>query len=171
MLLGHLCLYTSQRVAPQQLPGVFQVPRTEELHEPRETARLLATVRRTKLATYGPLLRALVRLRPDFTAFGAEVDVDGFYGERLRVRVPGRSYAVWKVRGGLRWRSFWDVTRRVFHVSTPEPRRFSPVRDGFGEVIKPVPTSKVVDVVPGDVVFREGIHVGHRAFLYSPQHS
>jgi hypothetical protein len=90
VLLGHLCLYTSQRFAAQQLPGVFQVPRTEEFHEPRETARLLAAVRRTKLATYGPLLRALVRLRPDFTAFGAEVDVDGFDGKRLRVRVAGR---------------------------------------------------------------------------------
>ena len=166
MLLGHLGLYTSQRVAPQQLPGVFQVPRTEELHEPRETARLLTAVRRTKLATYGPLLRALVRLRPDLTAFGAEVGVDGFDGKRLRVRVAGRSYAVWKVGRGPGWRSFWDVTRRGFHVSTPEPRRFSPVRDGFDEVIKPVPTSKVVDVVSGDAVFREGIHVRHGAFSY-----
>jgi hypothetical protein len=42
----------------------------------------------------------------------------------------------------------------------------SPVRDGFDEVIKPVPTSKVVDVVSGDVVFREGMHVRHRAFFY-----
>jgi hypothetical protein len=99
------------------------------------------------------------------------VGVDGFDGERLHVRVTGRSYAVGKVGRGLRWRSFWDVTRRGFHVSTPEPRRFSPVRDGFDEVIKPVPTSKVVDVVSGDVVFREGMHVRHGAFLYSPQHS
>jgi hypothetical protein len=70
------------------------------------------------------LLRALVRLRPDLTAFGAEVGVDGFDGKRLRVRVTGRSYAVWKVSRGPGWRSFWDVTRRGFHVSTPEPRRF-----------------------------------------------
>jgi hypothetical protein len=73
------------------------------------------------------LLRALVRLRPDFTSFGAEVGVDGFDGKRLFVRVAGRSYAVWKVRGGPGWRSFWDVTRRGFHISTPEPRCFTHV--------------------------------------------
>jgi hypothetical protein len=80
VLLGHLRLYVSQRVAAQQLPGVF--------HEPRETARLLVAVGRTELSTYGPLLRALVRLRPNLTPSGAEVDVDGFDGERVLCRVP-----------------------------------------------------------------------------------
>ena len=99
MLLGHLSLYTSQRVAAQQLPGVLQVPRTEERHEPRETTRLLVAVRRTKLTTYGPLFRALVRLRPDIAASRAEVDVNGFDGERVFVRVPGSSDAFRKVGG------------------------------------------------------------------------
>ena len=93
MLLGHLGLYASQRVAAQQLPGVLQVPRTEELHEPRETARRLVAVGRTELSTYGPLLRALVRLRPNLTPSGAEVDVDGFDGERVFVRVADCPYA------------------------------------------------------------------------------
>ena len=99
VLLGHLGLYASQRVAAQQLPGVLQIPRTEEAHEPRETARFLVAVGRTELSTYGPLLRALVRLRPNLTPSGAEVDVDGFDGERVFVRVADCPYAGRKIRG------------------------------------------------------------------------
>ena len=52
----------------------------------------------------------------------------------------------WKVGGG----SFWDVTRRAIHVSAASSRSFSPVRDVLDEVMKTVPTSKIVDVVAGD---------------------
>ena len=99
VLLGHLGLYTSQRVAAQQLPGVLQVSRTEERHEPREATRLLVAVRRTKLTTYGPLFRALVRLRSDITASRAEVDVNGFDRERVFVHVPDSSDVFGKVGG------------------------------------------------------------------------